>query len=143
MKIRQGFVSNSSSSSFICECISNPKDVANNEKLIREEILRDDISEYAKSELVKAILGCKAGCPIVENSESWEIGAVFWDGEFGVDEFVDCFRRNITIKEWLEEKYANKIIFDYSDDDHYHHGCLFEFQPEKYLKCKFIVQSHR
>ena len=55
MKIRSGFVSNSSSSSFICKCTSDAKLVSKDIHLIQSELLRDDLLDFSAWNLTNYI----------------------------------------------------------------------------------------
>ena len=106
MKIRQGFVSNSSSSSFICE-VSNPEEVAKSLDLIKSEILNEKkLTPYEMDILAKYISARIETYENIINAEEWEIKNLYDVGNFDVDAFYDCFKRDITIKEWLKEKWA-------------------------------------
>ena len=66
-----------------------------------------------------------------------------FDNDFSEEDFVDCYKRNITIKEWLKEKWTNKLQFDYSDDDFSYLDLGRECHPERWLKCKVQVKCMR
>lgn len=141
MKIRQGFVSNSSSSSFICE-VSNPDEVAKSLDLIKSELLNEEkLTPYEMDVLAKYIQN-RALTFSTNSFDDWELSAMFND-DFSDDDFVECYKRNITIKEWLKEKWENKLQFDYSDDDFRYEDSGREFHPERWLKCKVQVKCMR
>ena len=141
MKIRQGFVSNSSSSSFICE-VSNPDEVAKSLDLNKSELLNEKkLTPYEMDVLSKYIQN-RVLTFSTNGFEDWELSAIFYD-DFSEENFVDCYKRNITIKEWLKEKWAKKLQFDYSDDDFRYEDSGREFHPERWLKCKVQVKCMR
>ena len=143
MKIRQGFVSNSSSSSFICE-VSNPEEVAKSLDLIKSEILNEKkLTPYQMDVLAKYIQARIETYENIINAEEWEIKNLYDVCNFDVDAFYDCFKRDITIKEWLKENWANKLRFEYSDDDFRYDDSGREFHPEWWIKCKVQVECMR
>ena len=143
MKIRSGFVSNSSSSSFICKCTSDAELVSKDINLIQSELLRDDLSDFSAWNLSNYILrNCtvySAYDPSVEYS--YEIMGIL--GNLDDSELLELYRSDMSIKEFLtsRQKFKNAIVFEYSSDGD-NSEYPFEYCPKEYLKCDFEKISH-
>lgn len=141
MKIRKGLVSNSSSSSFICEVSSNPAEVCESIELIKSELLRDDLDEFTRNSIAHRIFqGIYIGT--FENLEDWEAFKVRdFINNMSDEELLALYNSGKSLKEYDKEKNGNVIIFEATADNDYSEFPL-EYYPSMYLKCKYTVESN-
>ena len=105
MKVRAGFVSNSSSSSFIVYGAWIDKDV------IKSKLSKEDL-KYIEDEGEWAIAECAEGIPMFQHYENDRAEGVFGRGfsSIGDDETGKEFRKSVEKK--LEELFGKKIKCD-------------------------------
>lgn len=141
MKIRKGLVSNSSSSSFICEVSSNPAEVCQSIELIKSELLRDDLDEFTRDTIASRIFR-DISVGTFENLEDWEAFKVRdFINDMSDEELLALYNSGKSLKEYDLEKNGNVIKFDATADNDNSEFPL-EYYPSLYLKCKFTVESN-
>lgn len=141
MKIRKGLVSNSSSSSFICEVSSNPAEVCQSIELIKSELLRDDLDEFTRDTIALRIFR-DISVGTFENLEDWEAFKVRdFINDMSDEELLALYNSGKSLKEYDLEKNGNVIKFDATADNDNSEFPL-EYYPSLYLKCKFTVESN-
>lgn len=144
MKIRSGFVSNSSSSSFILECKSPVEKVLGDVELIKEELINLDAPYLWVDKLINTIHREAEVYPsFPECEESWDVQRII-NEYLDEDEWVELYNSDMSIKNFIKKKFEGKnlIAFNYSSDDEYDNPEAFEYYPGLYLKCPFKKVSH-
>ena len=145
MKIRSGFVSNSSSSSFILECKSSPELILGNKELIKEELINIDNMPYIwVDKLINVISQDAVAYPdLPECYNMWEVQQVM-DEYLTENEWIELYKSDMSIKDFIKKKFEGKnfIAFNYSSDDEHDNPEAFEYYPKLYLKCPFKKVSH-
>ena len=142
MKIRKGLVSNSSSSSFICEVSSDPKEVCKNIELIKSELLKDELDGETKQRIAREIFYGDIKVGTLDNLEPWESYKIrLFIENMSDDELIEFYRSGKSLNEWDREKNGNTIRFETSGDDDSSDFPL-EYYPNMYFKCKYTVESH-
>ena len=143
MKIRSGFVSNSSSSSFILDCKSSPHDVLNDVSLIKEELLQDNLHPDFKDRIAKHILVDGIAEFPFDIQEEWKITDYFDSGKFDLDDFHELLHSGMTLQEYIGKDYKGKIVVELSDDDYSVWYYSPEFRPQEVFKCAVQIENHR
>ena len=136
MKFRAGFVSNSSSSSFIINLPDGDKDWFYSEEGIKENLIKEDAPYFVARDLVKHIMwNNETSFRDFSDLENYECRELIEDFKYD-----DDFLEEITpiIQKYYERKNKNKLEFTVNSYEKNLED--FEWNPEKYLKLPFVVE---
>lgn len=138
MKIRQGFVSNSSSSSFIIHIPDGNMDFLDSTETIIEKLIKDNIHYGVALDIANHIMYERTTSTVpFEDLKMYECRDLL--DEFKYD---DDFLNEVMpiLQKYYDKKNKNKIGFDVQSYEINLND--FEWNPEKYLKLPFEVERY-
>lgn len=138
MKIRQGFISNSSSSSFIIHVPDGDMDFLYSIEGIIGKVIKDNIHYGVALDIANHIMYEKTTSTIpFDDLKPYECRDLLDEFKYDDDFLEDVMP---ILQKYYEKKNKNKIGFTVQSYDT--HLNDFEWNPEKYLKLPFEVERY-
>lgn len=138
MKIRQGFVSNSSSSSFVVHIPDGDMDFLDYPENVIKKLIRDDVHHGTALDIANHILYERTNSAIpFEELRHYEYRDLLDDFKHD-DDFLEEVMP--ILQKYYDKKNKNKVAFNVQSYETNLND--FEWNPEKYLKVPFEVERY-